>query len=183
MINWSKIEGELAANIGLKEMIEKRISVEESNLHLSIVTTFIVDFALKIDQLSLKGVKPVLKIQLFEGFGPDEVNMMLEFVDDQNNTVLASKFSSNPVYKDNTEALLDIKSFLRNKTKGLKIESYNPKRESLISIELTKDSNKNKEILFDKLLDHNQKLLLSKLSLEVDLAEKKNQCKRIGRKI
>lgn len=172
-----------SANIGVKEMIEKRISIEESNLHLSIVTTFIVDFALLIDRLSLKDVKPVLKIQLFEGFGPDEVNMMLEFVDDQNNTVLASKFSSNPVYKDNVDALLDIKSFLRNKTKGLKIESYNPKKESLISIELTTDSNKNKEILFDKLLDHDQKLILSKLSLEVDLAEKKNQSKQIGRKI
>lgn len=89
MINWSKIEGEIAYNFGTKEMIEKRISTEESNLHLSVVTTFIIDFVLKIEKLSIQNAKPVFKIQLFEGFGPDEVKLSLEFYDFNSNPILA----------------------------------------------------------------------------------------------
>lgn len=101
----------------------------------------------------------------------------------QSGLILASRFSANPIYKDNSNILLEIKTFLHNKANDFKLQCYNPARKSTIDIDLTLDKNKNKEILFNALLNDEQKLILSKFSLDIDLEEKKNQVKTAKRKI
>lgn len=171
MIDLSKLNSYIKEDFGDEVAISNRIAQEESLLHVLSVTSLMANFVDLVEKLTFNDETPVLSVIDGHSSNFDSVSFEFNFRDPLGFIIYSKAENLDKIYLDNKEVISDINKLLKPIQGAIDSLCINwgngPK---VLNINLTKDKEKNNQILLQNLLAIDQLAFIEKLTLDKELS-------------